>query len=138
MKKITFAITDDEIQKVAQEYTNHTPTTKQVRAVLDAVVCDEILWSRIRDSIVWAINDVVGELSTNKQYAEKTNPSKLALSFICQHCTKNSETIGVTRTESRDYIINISTNQWEDFGEEEVESQKYFCVHCEKKINYKD
>ena len=56
--------------------------------------------------------------------------------FVCPHCKTSSDTIGITRSESCDYIINLQTGQWEDFGEEDVESQKYFCVQCEKNVRF--
>lgn len=66
----------------------------------------------------------------------KNKPPKI---FTCKKCNKNSEVIGVVQKEENYYSLNLSTNQWEDFhGDESVESQNYFCLNCQAKINSKE
>jgi hypothetical protein len=44
--------------------------------------------------------------------------------------------IGVVQAELHYYSFNLNTNQWEDsHGDEEVKSQKLFCLHCEKTMD---
>jgi len=65
----------------------------------------------------------------------KINDKQLK-TYICKYCKKMSEVIGVIQMELHYYSLDISTNQWEDFhGDESVESQEFFCVNCNKKIN---
>ena len=64
------------------------------------------------------------------------NSNKQSKIYTCIYCKKTSETIGVVQIESHYYSLDINTNQLEDFhGDESVESQKFFCLYCNKKIN---
>jgi hypothetical protein len=50
-----------------------------------------------------------------------------------------NEIIGVVQLETHYYSLNLNTNQMEDFhGDERVESQKFFCLDYNKKINAKE
>ena len=66
MKRITFTITADEIMEVAELNSSPTLSRKEVREVLLAVECDEILWGDIRESITSGINDVIDEQVSSK------------------------------------------------------------------------
>jgi DNA-directed RNA polymerase subunit RPC12/RpoP len=56
--------------------------------------------------------------------------------YICTYCKKKSEKIGIVQEELHYYSVDINTRQWEDFhGDEDVKSQKLFCLHCNKKID---
>lgn len=58
--------------------------------------------------------------------------------YICKSCKIASEKIGIFQIESHCYSFNLNTNQYNDFhGSESVESCLYFCLNCDKKINYK-
>lgn len=49
------------------------------------------------------------------------------------------EIVGIVQEETHYYSFDINTNQLEDFhGDGSVESQEFFCVHCNKKINYRE
>ena len=66
------------------------------------------------------------------------NNNKQSKIYTCKYCKKVGEIIGVVQAETRYYSFNINTNQLEDFhGDGDVESQEFFCVHCNKKINYR-
>lgn len=52
------------------------------------------------------------------------------------YCKEMSEVVGIIQTERHYYSFDISTNQLEDFhGDQSVESQEFFCLNCNKKIN---
>lgn len=66
------------------------------------------------------------------------NNNKQSKIYTCIYCKKISETVGVVQAETHYYFLNINTNQLEDFhGDGSVESQEIFCVHCNKKIDYR-
>ena len=68
----------------------------------------------------------------------KNNIGKTKI-FTCAGCNKKSEVIGVVQKETHYYSMNLSTNQMEDFhGDESAESQKFFCINCNKKISERD
>lgn len=54
--------------------------------------------------------------------------------FICPHCKQKQEILGVIQNEIRYYEVCLDTKQWEDFGEESVASQEFFCISCDRKI----
>ena len=57
---------------------------------------------------------------------------------FCNNCKKTSEIIGIIQKEIHYYSFTLSTNQMEDFhGDESVESQSFFCLNCNKKLNSK-
>lgn len=61
--------------------------------------------------------------------------TKRSKSYICVHCNKESEVVGITQKETRYYFWNLNTRQMEDFhGDESVELQKLFCLNCNKEI----
>lgn len=54
----------------------------------------------------------------------------------CKYCKKISEVVGIIQRETHYYSFNLETRQMEDFhGDESVESQKFFCISCNRKIN---
>ncbi|MFH1522869.1 MAG: hypothetical protein ABIE43_03565 [Patescibacteria group bacterium] len=56
--------------------------------------------------------------------------------YTCMYCKEMSEVVGIIQTERHYYSFDISTNQLEDFhGDQSVESQEFFCLNCNKKIN---
>jgi len=56
--------------------------------------------------------------------------------YTCKYCKNTAENVGISTKESRYYSFDLNTNQWEDFhGNERVDSQEYFCVNCNKKID---
>lgn len=58
--------------------------------------------------------------------------------YTCVYCKKINETVGIVQKETRYYSVSLRTGQWEDFhGDESVESQKLFCLNCNKKISDK-
>lgn len=58
--------------------------------------------------------------------------------YTCKYCRNTNESIGIIQLESHFYSVNLSTEQWKDFhGDENVESQEFFCLDCNKKINPK-
>ena len=58
--------------------------------------------------------------------------------YTCKFCKNTTEVIGIFAKESHCYSFNLNTKQWEDFhGSESVDSQEYFCINCNKKINTK-
>ena len=66
------------------------------------------------------------------------NNSKQSKIYTCTYCKKMGEIIDVVQAETHYYSLNINTNQLEDFhGDGDVKSQKFFCVHCKKEINYR-
>lgn len=66
------------------------------------------------------------------------NNNEQSKMYTCAYCKKTSETVGVVQEEKNYYFLDINTNQLEDFhGDGNVESQEFFCVHCNKKINSK-
>jgi len=68
----------------------------------------------------------------------KSNIKKTKI-YTCAGCNKKSEVIGIEQKETHYYSMNLSTNQMEDFhGDESVESQKFFCIGCNKKISERD
>lgn len=65
------------------------------------------------------------------------NNNKQSKIYTCKYCKKMGEIIGVFQVETHYYSLDISTNQLEDFhGDGDVKSQKFFCVHRKKEINY--
>jgi hypothetical protein len=66
------------------------------------------------------------------------NDIKQLKTYMCLHCKKKSEIVGIVQRELRYYSLNLETNQWEDFhGNESVEMQELFCINCREKINDK-
>jgi DNA-directed RNA polymerase subunit RPC12/RpoP len=64
----------------------------------------------------------------------KDNIKKLKI-YTCASCNKESEIIGIIQKESHFYSLNINTNQMEHFhGDENVESQEFFCINCDKRV----
>ena len=64
---------------------------------------------------------------------KESNKSK---KYTCIHCKGESEIVGVVQTERHHYSVDLSTSQWSDFhGDEDVESQEFFCIRCNKKID---
>lgn len=64
----------------------------------------------------------------------KNKKSKI---FICPHCRKEQGGFGVVRQETHFYSVSIETSQWEDEGEDsDLDSEKYYCLSCEKQIDY--
>lgn len=58
--------------------------------------------------------------------------------YTCKYCKNIAENIGISTIESHSYSFDLNTKQWEDFhGSESMESQEYFCISCNKKINTK-
>lgn len=58
--------------------------------------------------------------------------------YTCKYCKNMAENIGIYTKESHCYSFNLSTKQWKDFhGSESIDSQEYFCMNCNKKINDK-
>ncbi len=57
--------------------------------------------------------------------------------YTCPHCKITYNIIGVIQKETHYYSYYIDTDQLEDFdGDESVESQKYFCLNCDKEVDY--
>jgi hypothetical protein len=55
--------------------------------------------------------------------------------YVCKFCKIQSEIVGIAQKEERFYKYYLDTKQWEDFsGSENVESQKLFCINCNKTI----
>jgi len=64
--------------------------------------------------------------------------NKKLKTYACKYCKYISESIGISTIESHYYSFYINTDQWKDFyGSESIDSQKYFCINCNKKINTK-
>lgn len=58
--------------------------------------------------------------------------------YICKFCKDVNGKIGIFTQESHCYSFDLNTKQWEDFhGSENIDSQEYFCINCNKKINAK-
>lgn len=54
----------------------------------------------------------------------------------CPHCKKEQTSVGIIQEEKHYYRVLLSTGQWEDFnGSDEVSSQSYFCINCQKEID---
>ncbi|MBU4579433.1 hypothetical protein KKB43_00260 [Patescibacteria group bacterium] len=67
------------------------------------------------------------------------NNNKQSKMYTCIYCKNIGETVGVIQKETHYYSLDINTNQFEDFhGDESVEAQEFFCVHCNKKISYRE
>lgn len=65
-------------------------------------------------------------------------PPQTKQTYICRHCKKRQDNLGIRQTEVRYYALILETNQWEDFhGDERVLSQDYFCTDCQTKIDSK-
>ncbi len=59
--------------------------------------------------------------------------------YTCLHCGTTNDAVGVVQEEIHYYALYIATDQLEDFhGDDEVKSQKYFCLNCEVKIKDHD
>lgn len=59
--------------------------------------------------------------------------------YNCKNCKKINESVGIVQTEKHYYSLDLSTKQWRDFhGDDICESQKLFCLNCEKVINKKE
>ena len=57
---------------------------------------------------------------------------------FCNNCKETNESIGIIQKETHYYSFYLNTNQMEDFhGDESVESQSFFCLNCNKKLNSK-
>jgi hypothetical protein len=55
--------------------------------------------------------------------------------YTCKFCKAQSEAVGIVQKEKHFYEYYLQTKQWEDFhGSESVESQKIFCLNCNKPI----
>jgi hypothetical protein len=55
--------------------------------------------------------------------------------YTCKFCKTQSEAIGIVQTEEHFYKYDLNTKQWSDFhGDDSVESQKLFCLNCNKEI----
>jgi hypothetical protein len=61
--------------------------------------------------------------------------NKKEKTFTCPQCKQKQEILGVIQNEIRHYKVYLDAKQWEDFGEESVESQTFFCISCDKKID---
>ena len=58
--------------------------------------------------------------------------------YTCKYCKNTTENIGISTKESRCYSFDLNTKQWKDFHRSEsIDSQEYFCINCNKKINIK-
>ncbi len=57
--------------------------------------------------------------------------------YVCPHCKDGNECVGVTRNETHYYSIIVETGQWKDKGQD-AKSCKYFCLSCEKEINFQE
>ena len=59
--------------------------------------------------------------------------------YFCSYCKKTSEIVKVEQHEVAYYSLDLSTDQWEDFaGDRTVESQKFYCVNCDKRVEIVD
>ncbi len=56
-KKITFTITEEEIREVAEKINYKIISKKHIKTVLGLVECDEILWKKIEESIIYSLYD---------------------------------------------------------------------------------
>ncbi|MDD3006049.1 MAG: hypothetical protein PHX30_00485 [Candidatus Pacebacteria bacterium] len=64
------------------------------------------------------------------------NNTKQPKVYICKFCKEASDSVGIARKEVRYYRVDLDTKQWEDyFGSEDVGSEEFFCVNCNKKID---
>jgi len=58
--------------------------------------------------------------------------------YTCVYCNKIQDQIGIKRVEINYYYFLLETRQLEDFhGGESLESENYFCINCQAKINDK-
>jgi hypothetical protein len=52
--------------------------------------------------------------------------------FFCDKCKKKSETVRVANSMKSYYTFNINKDFWkEEYGNDELVSQEFFCIHCE-------
>ncbi len=57
---------------------------------------------------------------------------------FCSNRKETSGAVGVVQKETHYYSFYFNTSQWEDFhGDESIESQSFFCLKCNKKLNSK-
>ena len=56
-KKITFTITSVEIKEVAEKIGYKISSKEHLGTVLDLVECDDILWKKIEESIIYSLYD---------------------------------------------------------------------------------
>lgn len=64
--------------------------------------------------------------------------NKQIKTYTCEHCKNTTGNIGISTKESHYYSFDLNTKQWKDFhGSESIDSQEYFCVSCNKKIDIK-
>lgn len=55
---------------------------------------------------------------------------------ICKYCKNTSEVVGIIQKETHYYSFDLETRQRNDFhGDESVESQEFFCINCNGKID---
>lgn len=55
--------------------------------------------------------------------------------YVCKYCKTKRDVIGVAQKEENFYKYYLDTKQWGDFhGDKSVESQKLFCLNCNKEI----
>jgi hypothetical protein len=61
--------------------------------------------------------------------------TKQTKKYVCKFCKMRSGAIGIVQKEEHFYEYYLDTKQWEDFcGSESAESQKLFCLNCNKPI----
>lgn len=64
------------------------------------------------------------------------NSTKQPKAYTCKVCKETSDSVGIAQKEVHYYRMYLDTKQWEDFfGSDDVESEEFFCVNCNKKID---
>lgn len=59
--------------------------------------------------------------------------------YTCKNCKQTNKNVGIVQIEKHYYSLDLNTKQWKDFhGDDNCESQKLFCLNCEKVINKKE
>ncbi|MFA5751066.1 MAG: hypothetical protein WCX79_02665 [Candidatus Paceibacterota bacterium] len=62
-----------------------------------------------------------------------------SIKYTCKNCKQINERVGVVQIEKHYYSFDLDTKQLKDFhGDDSCESQKFFCLNCEKTINTKE
>ncbi len=56
--------------------------------------------------------------------------------YVCPHCKCANEKVGVAQKEMHYYSMNIEDGDYkESHGSDSIESRRFFCLGCDKKIN---
>lgn len=59
MRQITFTITEDEIRDVFKDISEHDLSDGQIKSILTAVECDEVLWEDIHNAIIGSLTSLI-------------------------------------------------------------------------------